>query len=406
MNIYRHKSIGSILLIAGTSIGAGMLALPMTTGIGGFFPSAILFVICFSYMLLALFLLLEANLYSTDLESNIISMARARLGNVGQIIAWVTFLLLLYAAVAAYLSGGGSLLANVIASGVHYKMSSISGIWLFLGIFGLAVGFGTWFVDYVNRFLMMGLIISYFALAVFVTPYVKWEHLSVSQPMYLFAGVPIVLLSFTSHIILPSLRTYLNDDVAQLKKVLWIGSMVPLVFYLLWQFVIVGVFSIDDLMSISGASRPIGKLTNILQFDLKLKWVALAVGSFSFFALVTSFLGVVLSLMDFLADGLRIKKTPLGRAVLWLMTLIPPLIFALYFPRGFVIALSYAGVFVAILYGILPAWMVWKARYVENLSSPRFRVPGGRNVLLISIIGAFLAIGFQVAATIHWLPTA
>jgi len=51
MNIYRHKSIGSILLIAGTSIGAGMLALPMTTGIGGFFPSAILFVICFSYML-------------------------------------------------------------------------------------------------------------------------------------------------------------------------------------------------------------------------------------------------------------------------------------------------------------------------------------------------------------------
>lgn len=36
----------AILLVAGTTIGGGMLAMPLTTAEGGFFPALFLFFVC------------------------------------------------------------------------------------------------------------------------------------------------------------------------------------------------------------------------------------------------------------------------------------------------------------------------------------------------------------------------
>jgi len=82
----------------------------------------------------------------------------------------------------------------------------------------------------------------------------------------------------------------------------------------------------------------------------------------------------------------------------------PPLLFALFYSRGFVVALGYAGVFVAILYGILPTLMVWRGRYIEK-KKKEFRVIGGKPLLLVMFIGSLAIIFFQIAATQGWLPT-
>ena len=404
MSIYKHKAVGGTLLVAGTAIGAGMLALPITTGVAGFWPSIALLAVVFVYMLWALFLLLEANLYCHELEANIITMARDRLGGIGQILAWFSFLLLMYSAAAAYSSAGGALIAKLLSGVTKFDITATNGVWLFAILFGLIVYFGTWLIDHINRVLMIGLIGSYFVLAFFVTPHIEVKNLTVVQPIYLLSAVPIVLLSFTSHIILPSLRTYLNNDIAQLKKIMWIGSSVPLIFYVVWQLVVTGVVPLKELAEISQGGHPVAHLTDVLQADLHLNWIAVAVGAFSFFALVTSFLGVVLSLSDFLADGFQVKRTRAGRAILVVMTIVPPLAFALLFPRGFVIALGYAGVFVAVLYGVLPPWMVWKARYIEKLDA-KFKVPGGKPALVLTFLIGCAVIVFQIAATLGYLPT-
>jgi tyrosine-specific transport protein len=402
MNLYKNKTLGGILLISGTQIGAGMLALPITTAKGGLLNSLILFLICFGYMLLTLFLLLEANLLEVSHEANIISMAKKRLGAIGQFTAWFSFLLLLFSVAAAYISAGGSLVAQAIQFFVHNHVEAW-GVWLFIILFGGTVFFGAWLIDYINRILMIGLILSYFCLLFFVLPHVNFAHFSAGNPKYLLAAVPVVVLSFTSHIILPSLRTYLKDDMDQLKKALLIGSLVPLILYILWEVIILGVVPLSGpygLAQIASGPHPVATLAETLKNNLGLAWIAMGVASFSFFALVTSFLGVILALMDFLADGFQIKKDKKGRALLFLITIIPPLLFALYFSSGFVLALSYAGVFVAILYGILPVIIVWKARYKENLAT-EYRVPGGKLTLIISLIGALLIILFQINAAIH-----
>ncbi|MDN3509481.1 MAG: aromatic amino acid transport family protein [Candidatus Neptunochlamydia sp.] len=407
MQIYRNKTFGSILLVGGTSIGAGMLALPLTTGAGGFFPSTILFFIVFAFMLLSLFYLMEATLMSDKVNANLITICKERLGPLGEFAAWLSFLLLLYSVAAAYLSGGGSLIADVISACFKYNVSTNVGIFIFLLIFGFIVVFETKAVDTINRISMAGLIVSFVLLLIFVTPHVEWEHYKGGKPQYLWTAVPVVVLSFTSHIIVPSLRSYLDGNIAKLKKALLFGSLIPLVFYLVWEFLIIGMLPIKGkygLEKIGGAPHPVAGLTDALNVMLGVPWIAIVVGLFSFFALVTSFFGVALSLYDFLADGFRIKKTIKGKAILLLLMFVPPLLFALFYPSGFVAALGYAGVFVAILYGLLPAFMVWHGRYIEKKKekSPVF---GGKILLLIMLMGSFAIIYFQIAATQGWLPT-
>ena len=90
-----NKTTGSILLVAGTAIVAGMLALPVTTGMAGFGPAVGLFICGFAYMMINLALLLEALLYESDKSTNIITIAGKHLGVAGQAAAWLSFMLLM-----------------------------------------------------------------------------------------------------------------------------------------------------------------------------------------------------------------------------------------------------------------------------------------------------------------------
>ncbi|MGE0831556.1 MAG: amino acid permease [Simkaniaceae bacterium] len=407
MQFYKNKTFGSALLVGGTAIGAGMLALPLTTGVGGFFYSTILFFIAFLFMLTSLFYLLEATLMTERASANLITICKERLGPAGEFTAWLSFLMLLYSVAAAYLSGGGSLIADVISSIFGVSISANIGIFIFLAVFGFIVVFETKAVDAINRICMTGLILSFLFLLLFVTPHVEASHYTGGKPEYLWVAVPVVVLSFTSHIIVPSLRSYLHGDVSKLKKALFYGSLIPLVFYLVWEFLIIGMLPLtgpNGLESIGGAPHPVAGLTDALNNMLGVPWIALIVGLFSFFALVTSFFGVALSLYDFLADGFRIKKTMKGKTSLLVLMFLPPLLFALFYPSGFVVALGYAGVFVAVLYGILPVLMVWHGRYIEK-KKERFRVVGGKPLLLAMFVGSLAIIFFQIAATQGWLPS-
>ena len=146
------KTLGGILLISGTQIGAGMLVLPLSVGITGAFNTALLFISVFTFMLTTLFLTLEANDYCKDPESNIISMARELLNRCAELIAWFAFLCLLYSILAAYTIAGSSYLKNIV--NIIYGHTHFSdGTWkiIFTVLFIIIVNFGTNIIDKCNR---------------------------------------------------------------------------------------------------------------------------------------------------------------------------------------------------------------------------------------------------------------
>lgn len=396
-----YQQLGGILLVAGTAIGAGMLALPIATGVGGLGGITLLFLAGFLYMLSTLFVLLEAALYARKPEHNLISMTHDYLGLPGQITAWVVFLLLLYAVSTAYISGGASLMNAAWPT----LFSTTSASMLFALIFGTLAFLGFRFMDMTNRILMLGLGITYICLIGSIAPHLDVAHLSGGMPQYLWAAVPIVVLSFTSHLILPSIRVQLNNHIPSLKRVLLLGSIVPIVCYLIWECLIIGILPFDGkpgLLQIAQSSDGLKLLATTLTAK-SIPHVGFLNSSFSFFAMITSFLGVIISLFDFLADGLKWKKKGKKRVMLLLMTFIPPLSLAVLFP-SFVTALNYAGVFVAILYGILPPCIVWHARYHLKLPQAEYTFPGGKFSLLLIMLLALAIIGLEVASANHWLP--
>lgn len=390
------KVIGGILLVSGTTIGAAMLALPVSTGLAGFFPSLVLLLICWAFMTYTAFLILEVNLWS-EKNANLITMARQTLGKWGEYVSWVTYLFLLYALTTAYVAGCGPIVTALILALTGVEISTFASAVPLLFLFGFFIYRGTGYVDHLNRVLMIGLVVAYVAMAILIAPHVQLPLLTHSEWPFLLIATSVVATSFGFHIIIPSLTTYLERDLRKLKITILVGSIIPVIVYIIWEWLALGVIPIEgDYGIIEGYRKGING-AELVSAAIGNNTISFIARCFAFFAIVTSFLGVSLSLSDFLADGLKIKKTREGKLALCLLTFVPPLIFTMTDPRAFLSALEYAGAFgVIILLGLLPAFMVWSGRYRHGFYST-FRTPGGKIALISVIIFSLIVIGLEIA---------
>jgi len=384
--------VGGVLLVAGTTIGAGMLALPVMSSFVGFMPSIAIFLLCWGVMLATAFFFLDAN-FAVEGEPNLISMVHKTLGGWGKGLSWIVYLLLLYSLTAAYISASSPLFVSAVQYVTGYTMPHWLGPFCLPLIFGFFVYLGTLGVDVINRILMLGLCVSYLLLVGFLPEHIDGAlltHVDWDPTLMIF---PVVITSFGYHIIIPSLTTYMNHDKKKLRWILVVGSLLPLVIYLLWQVLILGIVPLSGENGLVHAWQHGASATQPLTQIVTNPWIKVGAHFFSFFAIVTSFLGVTLSLSDFLTDGFKIKKSWEGRLMACLLTFIPPLIFVLTYQRGFFVALEYAGAFVAILLIFLPAMMAWK------LEKPRFySTVWGRTLLVFIIFFAFFIVVVDVLA--------
>lgn len=365
---------GGILLVAGCCIGAGMLGLPVLSAMAGFVPSIIVFVICWLYMLSTGLLLLEANLwYGT--EVSLITLAEKTLGKAGKAVCWIVFLFLFYSLMVAYVAASGALVSDFVDQLTGLRLHHGIGGLIFTVLFGVLLFLGVGAVDWFNRILMFGLIITYVVMVALGASHVDGNLLKHSDWSFATMVVPAVIVSFGFHNMIPSLTNYLKGHVKRMVLTIAVGSSIPLIIYLIWEWLILGIVPLSDFR----VALDQGQIaTEALKDSIGYSWVLDIAQAFAFFAVVTSFLAVALSFVDFLADGLNVKKDAKGKLLLICLSLLPPLVCALIYPHIFLHALNYAGGFGAvILFGILPALMVWKGRYQMNMEGPRL-LPGGK----------------------------
>jgi tyrosine-specific transport protein len=381
------KLLGGILLIVGTAIGGGMLALPIATAPAGFVQSSLLLFFCWVVMTAGAFLILEVNLWLPR-DTNLVSMARATLGKPGQAIAWLSCLLLMYSLLAAYIAGGSDFLRNVLSAG-NINLPSWSVAILFTFILGFVVFHGIKSVDWCNRGLMFIKLSALILLLIFISPHVTAINLSGGESKYILPSVTVAMTSFGFATIVPSLRTYFNDDVKKLRKAILIGSLIPLICYILWDMAIMGVLPRQGdhgLVSILHSGRSTSEFINELSMMLNRETITTSARIFTTICLVTSFLGVALGLSDFLADGLKMKKSGKNQIVIFAATFMPSLLIVLVYPGAFIAALSYAGIYCMVLVVLLPALMAWFGRYKKNIAQGAYQVFGGKLLLLFLML--------------------
>lgn len=381
--------LGGVLLIGGTAIGAGMLALPIITAPMGFFQSIIIFIFCWFFMTASALLLLEVNL-AIGAGTNLNTLVHTTLGRTGQLIAWFTYMMLLYTLTAVYITGGAEWFMDHLNRWFLIQLTFTETIFGFTAIMALIVFFGTKTVDYINRLLMIGLIVSFLYLIMMLTPLLRSEQLTASYAPISLRHLPALVAAFGFHIVIPSLTTYCGD-AKTLQKIIWTGSIIPLFFYIIWEALIIGSVPHTGslgLLTMATNPQPIQAMISALAPLTEGHFGELA-RTFVIFVLITSFLGVTLALFDFLRDAFKIKPQD-KRLILTVCTFGPPALSVMLFPAGFLFSIQFAGLFVAILLGILPALMAWRVRYHLQIDTP-YRVKGKKPMLLI-VLGFFILV--------------
>lgn len=379
-----NRLIGSIALISGTAIGAGMLSLPVVTAQLGFFPSTLLFIGIDLLMAYVALLILEV-LSILKPNATMISMAEDTMGKWGKKAATLSYFFLLLALNIAYLSASTGQILGFWQIDSTLLSRFLIGAILSFGCGGLAAAH-TQKVDRVNRILFVALIACFGAMLVTLLPTAQLTLLTTSNYSHILMPLALILTSFGYHPIIPNIFDYLDRDVKKTKLAILVGTIIPLVVYLLWQVMVLGNVSLEGPRGLLWAMERGYPATNSLEAAVPSSHISLIINSFAFFAIMTSFLGTMLALAEFVADACGWPINDKTRPKVAFAVAAPLLAFCMLGAKLFINALGYAGIFAAILLGCLPVVMAaLSRRQHKNMARP-YLVKGGYSLMITVFI--------------------
>ena len=345
------------LLVVGNLIGAGILALPIQTGGAGLIFSVMaMIVFCGAMFFSAVTLAREAVEVKTD-NFNYPSLYQHYLGHFGKWIAIVTNMLILYGLLTAYLSGGAAIIMGVFdisTNTVLWHLSIV--IILFAGLSAFTMC-GTKIIARYNGILMVVLAVTFAVIVVITALNIKPERELFLNLKFLPIAVPVILTAFHFHNIIPSICRHLEWDLKCIKTTMAIGMGIGFFMNVIWVAVGIGVLPLA-----------IGKFSIIYAFEhglpatvpisqiLKMPVFSIFATVFALVAICTSYVANGMGLMDFNKDLLVNTIGKSGNIRIAVLTFLPPLIIALFFPNVFLKAIGVVGgVGIAVLFGVLPA---------------------------------------------------
>jgi len=398
--------LGSTALIAGTTVGAGILALPAVTVPSGVVPSTVLLIAVWLYALVSGLLIAEVTLNTMRLVGRpslgLLTMIERTLGTLGARVAGGAYLFLHYALLVAYVAQGGEILVSAVEKvlGMQNILPAWVGTTAFTLLFGGIMYLGRErFVEKLNSAFVAIVLASFLGLLLLGTTHLNTSSFSFQNWSALPPAVSVMFVALFYHNVVPTVVTQLEGDARKIRQSIFIGSAIPLVMFLAWNAVILGSVSPDMVHGTSGSTTVFDPL-QMLRSGGAGEWLGVLVSIFSEFAIVTSFIGFVYGLLDFFKD-ISASNEPFKRLPLYSLILFPPMSLGVLNPRVFLTALDYAGTFsVSVLGGIIPALMIWKQRREQEQSNSISQrlVPGGQVTLIVIIGVALVLIGKQVVS--------
>lgn len=389
----KSNLFGATLLITGCCIGAGMIGFPVVNAVAGFIPSTLAMIVCYIFATGTGLLILEATLWF-DKKVNLLSMARFALGKSGKIITWLLFLFLFYCLFVAYIDGGGQLFTGLLSTLFQSPVPRLAGIITCVVFIGVSSYGGTKAVSGMSRVFILGLAVSYCTLISLAFSSIDTKQLLHINWRATLATLPILLVSFGYQNLVPTLIYYVRKNVSTLRCAIFIGNLIPFIIYFLWNFTILGILPETSIAGLEKIVSQTDMVTGLLEKASESASVLFFAKTFSFFAILTPFMANTLAFVDFLKDGFKITSTSKYDLGMYALVLVPPTILTLFYPHLFLKALGFAGGLAdVLLFGVIPALIVWIGRYVKKVESP-YRVAGGRFflgfIILLSLSILFL----------------
>lgn len=381
------KLLGCICLVAGTAIGAGMLALPIALAKFGLLLSSILMVGTWSLSYFSALLNLELNLRAGQgLPLGALGLHFS--GKKSYLAGSASLLLLCYSLLCAYIYGG----ASAISSMDNFPLAFNHTLCVYAIGTILVMLFSVRRVDILNRFLFLGKI----SVTAIILIAVLWQLDFSNLPIFaqkslgvkdINLAVPIVFTSFGFQVVFHTLTNYTNKDPVMLKKAFFWGSLVPAIAYILWITVVCSVIYhnnslLFEKMIFSGVE--VGEILQALCHISGSPIMHHMTWAIGFFAVLTATIGVSLGLIDALKTKHPILKN--NHLMTVFVAIVPSLCVALLVPNAFIKALSFAGMILSFMALLLPMYLLYCANRKET--EPAYWYPVLKNpFILMAIVG-------------------
>ncbi|MEO1444886.1 MAG: aromatic amino acid transport family protein, partial [Cyanobacteria bacterium J06635_11] len=340
----------SVSLIAGTTIGAGILALPAATLPAGFWPSSVVMIAVWLYMAASGLLIAEATIETRQqlktTTLGFLATIEYQLGKVGAIAAGIVYIFIHYAMLVAYTARGGDILAAALQdinnalglepAGALATLPSFAEPFFAMPIFSVPIfSVPLWsghllfslllgsllfwsseqFIGNVNSVLLTIVIAAFVGLVALTLPQVNTGQLLHYQhwPSASIA-IPVMLVAFVYHNVIPVVATQLKGDKTKIRQSILLGSLIPLVMFLVWNAVILGSFTSASIQLTSGAvidptvidptvvNPTVVDPIERLRQGVDRPQLGLAISVFSEFAIATSFIGFAYGLLSVFSD--------------------------------------------------------------------------------------------------------
>lgn len=365
------KTIGAAGLVAGITIGGGMLALPLTVSALGLVGGTVAMGVIWFVMYLAGLYGLELNLRAGK-GMTLGGLGQFFSGPIARIIGDTSLLVLTYALMTAYLFGGASVLETFLN---YYPLpqpfNTFPPLAAMTGIIVLILMGKLSRVDHYNRALFLIMLGVMAVLVVGLSEELGAINLSMasnwSQQSAWQIAIPVIFTSFGYHIIQNTMVVYCEYNATILKKAFFWGSLIPLVAYVAWVIATLSILWVKDpdfYHLLITQKAELGQLMQALSQAANVAWLQPLSWIVGLLAILTSAIGVGLAIINFWDHHLpaKVRQRPLFLVI----TLVPPLLVGMLTPGIFVRALGFAGLILTVIAIFLPIYLLSKADHLPT----------------------------------------
>lgn len=367
---FNKKFWSTAFTLSGTIIGAGILGLPYVFSQSGFFIGV------FWLFVLGIVLIL-VNMYMGEITLRTKSIhqlpgyAEKYLGKKGKFFMFIAMSFGIYSALLAYIIGEGQSFSMLFFGNMDYSIYFAVGFWFVITLF-LREGLRE--LKKIELWGVLAIIAIIFVLFFKFLPSVdasNLNHINYSNFFLPFGVVIFALLGFAS---IPELRREIRGNENLLGKAILIGALIPIVLYVLFSLIFVGVLG-NEVQQVSTIS--FGSLITVL----------------GIFTMLTSYFVLGFALKDMFIFDFKNEKL-----VVFMVYLFPLLLYltvTLFNLADFVRVLGVGGVISGGFTGIIILLMNLKSKEKGN-RKPEFSIPINRLIILILSLVFLAGIWFEL----------
>lgn len=367
------------LVITGNMLGAGILAVPIKTGLSGFLPSLVGILVTWGIMLATALIFASQKSLTESETADLPTFFQKELGNTGKWVTIIANLIILYGVLVAYISGAGTILHNLFRQVVPIQL-------LMLLFFSMATGlafFGMAFIRKGSTVIMCLMWLTFLVLIIMTGKGMNTERLTYMDWQFLPATLPIMVTAFHFHNIIPSFCRHMGFDYRAIKTSIILGALIGLCMHIIWAIVVIGRLPVigDGVDTIDYAFNNNLPATVPLSHIVRNPIFTLSSIVFPLLSITVAYMANGTALTGFLRDLTTTYFHKSGKFLVSALVFMPPLAVSLIYPNLFLEALDIVGGFgIDIIFGILPGVVV-----VKYLRGPK-RLMGWVLIAVFSII--------------------